>query len=377
LGRISRRKFIVCAACGAAAAVVGGYYLRSVPSVQTPQQLMGSPLKEARHYEQVGQDVVLCKLCFRKCLIQQGNRGTCNTRENRQGKLYTMVYEKTAATHIDPIEKLPLYHVRVGSTSLCSASAGCNFHCLNCINWSISQKAPEEVESIAKSPAELVQTAKENGAGIIAFTYNEPTMFYEYIYEVFKLAKSAGIKTCFHTNGTMNTKPLEEMAPYLDAVVADLKAFSKETYENLTSGDFETVLRFLKDARRLGLWLEIVHLVIPTITDEDKKIGEMSKWIATELGLDTPLHLSRFFPSYKLEKLAATPLNTMMKAYETAKKSGLKFVYMGNVPGEGLADTSCPNCRKMLIKRKQFAVYCNDVKEGKCKYCGNPVPGAW
>ena len=376
MGRLTRRQFI-CAACGAAAAAVGGYYLRNIVPAQTPQQIVSPSLKEAMHYDQLGQEAVLCKLCYRKCLIQQGNRGTCNTRENRRGKLHTMVYGKTAATHIDPIEKLPLYHMRVGSTSLCSASAGCNFHCLNCINWSIALKTPEEVETVTKSPVELVQTAKENGAGIIAFTYNEPTMFYEYIYDVFKLARAAGIKTCFHTNATMNTKPLEDLSPYINSVVADLKAFSNETYQNLTSGELEPVLRFLKDAKRLGLWLEIVHLVVPTITDDDKKIGEMSKWIASELGSETPLHLSRFFPSYKLERLSATPLDTMTKAYETAKKSGLKFVYMGNVPGQGLADTYCPNCRRMLIQRKQFAVYCNDVKEGKCKYCGNPVPGAW
>jgi len=376
LGRLTRRQFI-CAACGGAVAVIGGYYLRDFLYAPTPKQIIPPTLREAMHYEQVGQEAVLCKLCYRKCLIQQAGRGVCGTRENRERKLYTLVHGRPAAIHLDPIEKLPLYHMSPGAVSLCAGSAGCNLHCLNCINWSIALKPPEDVEAVSKSPAELVQMAKENGARIIAFTYNEPIMFYEYIYDVFKLAKASGIKTCFHTNATMNTKPLEDLSPYVDTVVADLKAFSNETYLKLTSGEIEPVLRFLKDVKRLGLWLEIVHLIIPTMTDDDQKIREMSTWIASELGAETPLHLSRFFPSYKLEKLSAAPLNTMMKAYETAKKAGLKFVYMGNVPGQGLADTNCPSCRHMLIQRKQFAVYCNNVKDGRCKYCGGPVAGAW
>lgn len=275
------------------------------------------------------------------------------------------------------MEKLPLYHVQPGSLRLCLATAGCNFKCNFCQNWEISTRLPEEANHQVLSAEQAVTLALNHGLEFIAFTYTEPTIFYEYMYDVSVAAKERGLKTVIHTNGAMNPEPLRALLKYTDAVTVDLKAFTSEFYQATSFSELEPVLRTLKVLKEEGKWFEIVNLVIPTLNDDTDRIREMCCWIHDNLGNEVPIHFNRFFPAYKLVRLPPTPVATLEKAREIALEEGLKYVYIGNVPGHPANGTYCPGCGKKLIGRTGLAIIEVNLEDGRCKFCGYYIPGIW
>ncbi|MBN2612016.1 MAG: AmmeMemoRadiSam system radical SAM enzyme [Bacteroidales bacterium] len=320
---------------------------------------------------------VTCLICPNECTIKEGETGDCRSRVNYGGKLYSIAYGNPCAVHIDPIEKKPLYHFLPGSKSYSVATAGCNLACLNCQNWTISQVSPRETRNYDLMPDKLVEQSLKNSCKSIAYTYSEPVTFYEYTYDSSKLARSKGIKNVLVSAGYINEKPLRELAKYIDAANIDLKSFKDSIYLKLNGGRLQPVLNTLLTLKQEGVWLEITNLLIPGWTDDLNMISEMCKWLKDNGFSDTPLHFSRFYPQYKLTQLPPTPLNTLIKARETALKEGLKFVYIGNVPGSIAENTICPNCKKVVVERKGYSIVSNNIVENKCKFCNHPVPGVW
>ncbi len=335
------------------------------------------PDMEAMYYRQLAGNRVRCELCHQNCTISNRRRGNCKNRENRQGKLYSLVYSRPSAINIDPIEKEPQHHMLPGQQMICVGTAGCNFRCRHCHNWHLSQRSIEEIGThFHYTPADIVQAAKENGLPAISATYNEPTVFYEYVLDIAKLAQKEGIRILWHSNAYMHTEPLKELLKYTDSVTIDLKGFSQQAYEN-SAGKLEPVLNNLKTIHKSGVWLEVVNLIIPTINDSVEEIKAMCQWVKQELSPEVPLHFSRFFPSYKLTQISPTPLETLEKAHDIARKAGLHYVTLGNVPGHRLNSTFCPECDKVLIRRVHFTVTENNIRNGSCAECNHPIPGIW
>jgi len=359
------------------------YILRYSPSTCQTTTSASPPvekepfLREAMFYKVLGGDEVQCQMCFRKCIIPEGRRGACRNRENHKGKLYSVVYARPSAVHIDPVEKEPQYHFLPGSEILCIGTAGCNFRCRHCHNWHLSQRSIEEMDYVYDlMPEKAVELTLKKRIPTMSFTYNEPTSFYEYAYDIAKLAKEKGLRIIFHSNGALNPAPLKELLKYTDGVTIDLKGFSQRAYDN-SSAELEPVLRTLKIIKEEDKWLEIVNLVIPTINDDLTEIRKMCTWIKENLGVDVPLHFSRFFPAYRLTRLPPTPISTLEKAYEIAREVGLNYVSIGNVRGHKHNSTFCPKCGNILIHRVGFMVLSNNIEDGKCRFCGHEIPGIW
>jgi pyruvate formate lyase activating enzyme len=332
---------------------------------------------EAMFYEKLDRQDVRCLLCSRECIITEGKRGFCRNRENRRGKLYTLVYGRPAVVDIGPIEKAPLYHFIPGHFRLCITCASCNLRCKHCQNWHLSQKSFEELDHFSYSPSEIVHQAKKQGLDSVSFTYTEPTVYYEYLYDISVTARENGMKTSIVSNGYINREPLLKLLTVLDAVKIDLKGFSEEFYKEACSATLKPVLESLLTVKKENVWLEIVNLVIPTLNDDPKMIDEMCRWIKENLGVDTPLHFTRFHPDYKLTHLSPTPVSTLESAYEIAKKNGLRYVYIGNVPGHIYNSTYCPSCNRNVIHRMHMDVIEMNLVNGKCKFCNTPLQGKW
>jgi pyruvate formate lyase activating enzyme len=320
---------------------------------------------------------IQCELCPHQCRVSKGKRGLCRVRENQGGQYYSLVYGNPCAVNLDPIEKKPFFHVLPASTSFSIATAGCNFQCKFCQNWEISQASPEELSSLDFPPEMVVEKAKEAKAHSIAYTYVEPTIFYEYMWDVAKFAKKAGLLNVCHSNGFINPDPLQNLCKVLDAANIDLKGFTESFYQELCGGELNPVLNTLKILRKEKVHIEITNLMIPTKNDEMSEVKEMCLWIKKELGSETPVHFSRFYPLYKLRSLPPTPVSTLEKARTLALSSGLEYVYIGNVPGHEGENTFCPRCKKLLIQRTGYIVGEVHLKGGKCGYCGKPIPGIW
>jgi pyruvate formate lyase activating enzyme len=320
---------------------------------------------------------IQCELCPKRCHVPKGQRGFCRVRENRDGKYYSLVYGNPCAIHLDPIEKKPFFHVLPTSTSFSLATAGCNFQCKFCQNWEISQVSPEDLYNEDVPPELIVKKAKEMGARSVAYTYVEPTVFYEYMFDIGLLVKKAGLLNVCHSNGFMNPDPLRNLCKVMDAANVDLKGFTDDFYREICSGELQPVLETLKIYRQSKVHLEITNLMIPTKNDDPSVLKEMCLWIKRELGPETPIHFSRFYPLYKLKSLPPTPVSTLEEARSVALSAGLEYVYIGNVPGHEGENTFCPKCKKMVIKRAGFMIGEVNLKEGKCKYCGKPIPGIW
>ena len=320
---------------------------------------------------------IQCDLCPHQCRVPKGKRGLCRVRENQEGKYYSLVYGNPCAIHLDPIEKKPFFHVLPTSTSFSLATAGCNLHCKFCQNWEISQAFPEDVYNYDVPPELMVKKAKEVGARSIAYTYVEPTTFYEYMLDISAHAKKAGLLNVTHSNGFINLSPLRNWCKVLNAANIDLKGFSEAFYQELCSGQLSPVLQTLKTLKQEKVHLEITNLVIPTKNDEMSLVKEMCFWIKQELGPDTPLHFSRFYPLYKLKSLPPTPVSTLEGAREVALSAGLEYVYIGNVPGHIGENTFCPRCKKVIIQRTGYMIGEMHLRGGKCGYCGKPIPGIW
>jgi pyruvate formate lyase activating enzyme len=286
----------------------------------------------AAHFTVLPGGNVRCDLCPRQCEVMDQDRGECGVRENRGGRYVTLAYGNPCAVHLDPIEKKPLFHVLPGTASYSIATTGCNLHCKFCQNWEISQARPEETYNFSLAPAAIVQAARETSCPSIAHTYVEPMIFYEYMLQIARLSKAAGIINVCHSAGYINPKPLKELCPHLQAACVDLKGFTEEFYQNLVGASLAPVLEALKIFRQQGVHLEIVNLVIPQFNDNPQDLEKMCAWIRDELGPLTPLHFSRFYPLYKMKQHYPTPVRTLEQAREIALKTGLKYVYLGNIP---------------------------------------------
>jgi pyruvate formate lyase activating enzyme len=333
--------------------------------------------KEAMFYKNLDGQTVQCQLCPRECVISDGKRGFCRNRENQKGKLYTIVYGKPTVVDIGPIEKAPLYHFVPGHFRLCLTCASCNLRCKHCQNWHLSQSSSEDQNCYSYTPEEIVTQANKQGLTSVSFTYTEPTVYYEYLYDISIIAKQMGIKTSIVSNGYINREPLLKLLTVLDAVKIDLKGFSEKFYEEVCSATLKPVLESLITVKKENVWLEIVNLIVPTLNDDPKMIDEMCRWIKENLGSDTPLHFTRFSPNYKLTHLSPTPISTLEAAYEIAKRNGLRYVYIGNVPGHIRNSTFCPSCNKRIIYRTHFDVLEMNIVNGKCRFCNNLIQGKW
>ncbi|MBN1864101.1 MAG: AmmeMemoRadiSam system radical SAM enzyme [Victivallales bacterium] len=318
-----------------------------------------------------------CELCPRRCVLGQGERGSCRVRVNLDGKLVSLVYGFPCAMHIDPVEKKPLYHFLPGTSILSLATAGCNLHCLNCQNWEISQLDPEDGTASQVPPQTLLDLAKKHGCPSIAYTYTDPVIYYEYALESSRIAKENGIKNVLVTAGYINIKPWKRLLEVTDAANIDLKGITNEFYEKVCSATLRPVLDSLVAAREAGIVLEVTHLIIPTLNDNPRDTARLCRWIRENLGPDTPVHFSRFHPRYKMRNLPPTPSATLDRAYEIAHEAGLEYVYIGNILTRKGQDTICPGCSQMLVSRSGFKVRETLVSEGKCPKCGKEIPGLW
>ncbi len=319
---------------------------------------------------------VQCELCPRRCILAPGQRGDCRARENIDGDLETLVYGNPCAVHVDPMEKKPLFHFLPGSPVFSVATAGCNLHCRFCQNWEISQRSPEETNNLYLPPDKLVAAAAESNCRSIAYTYSEPIIFYEYMYDSSIRAHRQGMKNVMVTAGYIEEKPLRELCPVIDAANVDLKG-DDDYYRDVCLGTLAPVRRTLEIMVKEGVWVEITNLIVPTLNDQPEKIGRLAEWVHDRLGPDLPLHFSRFHPTYKLRNLPPTPVETLKTAREIALGKGLHYVYIGNVPGLEGESTFCPKCGKIVIKRIGYRILENKLKDGNCGFCGQPIAGVW
>ena len=333
-------------------------------------------MKEALYFKKLKEGLVKCELCPRYCAIKPGERGQCGVRKNLKGRLYSLVYGKPCAVHVDPIEKKPLYHFMAGAKAFSIATIGCNFFCDFCQNWQISKADASKLDKKYEQlePEEVIALCKENKCDIMSYTYTEPIIFYEYMLDIAKLAKKSNIKNTIVSNGYINEAPLKELCKVLDGANIDLKAFTNEFYSTVCKGTLMPVLKTLKILKKQGVWLEVTNLVVPGLNDDFEKIEEMCKWISKELGRDVPLHFSRFHPDYKMTDKEPTPLDTLEKARKIAEKY-LDYVYLGNVGGD--SNTLCPKCKAVVIRRGMFSASENDIKKGECPECNHKIAGVW
>ena len=333
-------------------------------------------MKEALFYENLD-GKVRCHLCNHHCVIKEGKRGICGVRENREGKLYSLVYGKSVAADIDPIEKKPFFNFYPGTTAYSVATVGCNFRCLNCQNWEISQMpAGKEGKIIGDelSPEEVVSNAKSMECKSIAYTYTEPTIFFEYAYDTAKLAHQEGIKNVFVTNGFTSTEAIKEIAPFLAAVNIDLKGFSEDLYHKLCGAKLQPVLDNIRLYKELGVWVEVTTLIIPGYSDDEHQLEEIAGFIKG-IREDIPWHVTAFYPAFKLLDVPPTPAKALRMARDIGLKVGLRYVYEGNIPGEGGENTYCYSCGELLIKRYGLDIMENKLADGKCPKCKAEMDG--
>ncbi len=351
-------------------------------------------MHEAMLYEKLKAKKVKCTACRQFCVIAESLTGLCGVRLNREGRLYLLVYGKTASAGIDPIEKKPLFHFLPGTPIFSIGTVGCNFGCLFCQNWIISQATRElrlrlmrekklelmeaKVDELgyALSPKTIVESCVEKQIPSIAYTYNEPAVFFEYAYDTSKLAHGKGIKGVFVSNGYESEEALKTIRPYLEAMNIDLKSFSDDFYRKICQARLDPVLETIKLAHKLGIWVELTTLIIPGKNDSDGELRQIAEFIAG-LDKDIPWHLSGFYPSYKMMDVPSTSRSALEKAHAIGKEAGLNYVYVGNVIDAERSSTCCPECGASLIRRMGFSAEVEQLKDGKCMACGMKVPGVW
>jgi pyruvate formate lyase activating enzyme len=365
-----------------AAVIIGGIIISVIVLVKANRNNREtssvSQLHEASFYKKNDDGTVGCGLCPNRCVLADKQRGLCKVRENIGGTLYSLVYGKPVTINVDPVEKKPLYHFLPGAKAYSLATAGCNLECKFCQNWDISQRKPEELESTPKTPEQVVDEALQSGSQIIAFTYNEPTVWYEYMSDIAKLAHEKNLRTVMISSGYINQEPLKQLLPYLDAVKIDFKSYNSDVYRDLIRGNLEPVLDSIKTVYQSGKWLELVHLVVPGYTDNLEEIKNMCTWIAENTSTDVPVHFSRFFPKFKLLNLPPTPEESVIKAREVCMAAGMKYVYTGNIEDEVGSATYCPDTKQPVITRQGYFITQNLVaKDGKAQNCQSTIPGVW
>lgn len=337
-------------------------------------------MREALLYESLEEKKVRCNLCNHHCIIQPGKTGICGVRKNEGGILYSLVYGKVIAENVDPIEKKPLYHFLPGSFSYSIATIGCNFRCSFCQNFEISQHPhlyPGQIPGKRRTPEDIVRLASESGSKSISYTYTEPTIFFEFAFDCACLAVEKGIKNVFVSNGYMSKASIDIIAPYLHGINVDLKAFTEGFYQRLCKAKLKPVLDNLIYLKTKGLWVEITTLVIPEENDSEEELRAIARFIRDNLGPETPWHVSRFYPQFKMTNKPYTPVETLLRAYYIGKEEGLYYVYIGNVRGIEGENTYCPKCNTLLIERYGFTVLKMALREGRCPSCGFTISGIW
>lgn len=419
--RLSRRKLLVYGAAGVAGVACGGgglgWYFTSRARAATVAEVFKNDApsgrvwedwqqrgwaREASHYLKLGKNLQ-CKLCHNECLLAPGDRGRCRNRVHKDGTLYTLAYGNPVVAKSDPIEKKPLFHFLPGSSAFSFAATGCGFRCLNCQNWDISQRKPEELKDprgdavkiaprnidtasevqlnrVTILPEEMVAIAEHHHCRSIAYTYSEPVVWYEYMFDTAKAARAKGIKNVLVTCGYIQQEPLKELCEYLDGVHVDLKGFTEESYQKLNSGKLAPILATLKTLQREKVWFEVINLIVPTYTDDPEMIRPMCRWLVDNLGPDCVLHFSRFHPQHKLTQLPPTPTETLTAARSIAREEGLHYVYIGNcVELPDAENTICPSpkCGKTIVERTVFSTLSVDIVDGKCKHCQQAIAGVW
>jgi pyruvate formate lyase activating enzyme len=332
--------------------------------------------KEALFYKKLDGGLQ-CLKCPHGCILDEGETGICRSRISHEGKMYSIAYGNPCAVHVDPIEKKPFFHFLPTTRSFSIAVAGCTFSCLNCQNWEISQFSPKETRNYDLFPERVVAECVKSGSESIAYTYSEPTTFYEYAYDIASLAKKKNIRNVWKSNGYINEEPLRKLCKVLDAANIDLKSFEESTYQKLSGGHLDPVLRTLIVLREEGVWLEITNLMVPTWTDKLDLVKRMCEWLVRSGLQACPLHFSRFTPLYKLTQLPLTPVVTLEKAMEIALAAGMQYVYIGNVPGHSAENTYCHACRKLIIERRGYQIVSKHLKGSACEYCATVIPGVW
>ncbi len=335
-------------------------------------------MKEAYLYDKQSGAKVRCFLCSHRCLIADGKRGVCCVRENKEGILYSLVYERLISANVDPIEKKPFFHFLPGSKAFSVAAPGCNFRCLHCQNHEISQ-LPRDKEIIIGekvSAEEIVSLALKHNCASISYTYTEPTIFFEYAYDTAKIARTKGLKNNFVTNGYMTAEALDMIAPYLDGANVDLKSFSEGFYKKVCGAKLKPVLESITKMHALGIWVEVTTLIIPTLNDAEGELREVARFLLS-VSPAIPWHVSAFYPTYRMMDKPRTSPEIIRRAREIGLEEGLRYVYIGNIPGAEGENTSCYHCQKVLIRRHGYQIAENSITEGKCPHCGTPIEGVW
>ena len=401
---ISRRELLLAAAksapiLGASSSLLGSSYWNSLSLDKTDDLIRTAP--KARYWissatpgvtctrcHDSGENLrgknhegrpagVKCLLCAQACMIKSGERGKCRARMNVNGELRSLVYGRPVTTHIDPIEKKPFYHFLPGSQAFSLATAGCPLRCRFCQNWEISQSRPEDFNARFTPPQNIVESAAMRQTPIIAFTYNEPTVFTEYLTDIGRLARKQKLRSVMVSCGFMNGEPLTEMCEVLDAIKIDLKGYSEAFYRNVCGAELQPVLRSIRQIAKSGIHLEIVNLVVPTLNDSEAMIRGLVEWIMGEIGPDVPIHFTRFHPDYQLLNLPPTPVATLERARETALSRGIHYPFVGNVPDHPGNHTYCPGCGRIVIRRSAFFVMERNLRNGRCGFCDRKIAGIW
>lgn len=389
--KISRRHFLR----GSAAGIAAGFASRICGPLGTCQAAITRDIggrvfkgdapqklwqwsREGFSYKKLADHKVICRICPNFCLLAPGDRSVCRSKVNMDGKLYSLAYGNPCSVNTDPIEKKPLFHFRPRIKAFSLATTGCNFRCLNCQNWEISQAKPHEVPySYALFPPDVITAAQKSRAESIAYTYSEPITFFEYMIDTARLAREAGLSNLWVSNGYINPEPLAVLCEVLDAATINLKAYSDDVYRALNGGRLQPVLGTLKTLHEQRIHFEIINLVIPGHTDDDEMVTSMCGWILENIGPDYPLHFLRFFPRYKLDRLPPTPVSTLTRFRELAMGQGIHYAYVGNVARHPGNNTYCHNCQKLLIERRGYFISAANLQGSRCRFCGTQIPGVW
>jgi pyruvate formate lyase activating enzyme len=390
--KLSRRQFLFCSSAVLSAAFCGDAFW---PFGKNCQAAMADDISgkvfqkdapktlwkwshEGFLYKKMDGGKVVCGICPNRCILAPGDRSVCRSKVNLDGKLYSLTYGNPCSVHTDPIEKKPLFHFKPRIKAFSIATTGCNFRCLNCQNWEISQAKPHEVPYVQDLfPDEVIKAAQNARAESIAYTYSEPTTFFEYMIDTARMAKDAGLYNIWVSNGYINENPLLELCKVLDAASVNLKSFSDENYRKLNGGRLNPVLNTFKTMHTRGVHFEIITLVVPGYVDDDGMIQRMCGWILENLGPDYPLHFLRFFPQYKLDRLPPTPVATLTRLRNLALQEGIHYVYVGNVPQHEGNNTYCHNCKTLLIERQGYIIPQINLIGNRCKFCNTEIPGVW
>jgi pyruvate formate lyase activating enzyme len=381
-GRLTRREMLgwglACGACGvlSGADATFGEDAAGGTMLDGPR-LKGLARHAAMHWETLPENKVKCLLCPRACEVADVERGYCGVRENQGGSYQTRGSGSVCSANLDPIEKKPLFHYQPATEAFSIATAGCNIECKFCQNWQISQFRPEQVESTLVPPEKLVAACKARSCPTIAYTYSEPVVFYEYMHDTAALARKQGIGSVMISNGYIQEKPLRELCKVLTGIKIDFKAFSETFYAEQCAARLEPVLRTLETLKDIGIWFELVILIIPTLNDSPDEIRQMARWVVEHLGPDVPMHFTRFHPTYRVTNLSATPVDTLDRCRTFAMEAGVHYVYAGNVPMHPGENTFCHQCKKELIRRVGFRVAANHIRDGRCPSCRTAIPGVW